>query len=122
MRPPRLPRCFTLAPDDVYELNVAPELAARTGEVLVGDRNYWSRRLEDQLHQEGVTLHAPFGSRKRDPGPSFCPTPRRQRYRIDTLFRSNCCPITPGWRAESAGLGLLQCGHPILYGQRLNLI
>ena len=77
---------FTLAPANVHELSVVPQLAEGTRGVLVGDRNYWSPRLAEELRQENVTLLAPFGSRKRDPRPRFSSTLSRLRYRIDTVF------------------------------------
>ena len=52
----------------------------------MGDRNYWSPCLAEELRQENVTLVAPFGSRKRDPRPRFSATLSRLRYRIDTVF------------------------------------
>ena len=77
---------FTLAPANVHELSVVPQLAEGTRGVLVGDRNYWSPRLAEELRQENVTLLAPFGSRKRDPRPRLSSTLSRLRYRIDTVF------------------------------------
>ena len=77
---------FTIAPANVHELSVVPQLAVGTRGVLVGDRNYWSPRLAEELLHENVTLVAPFGSRKRDPRPRFSSTLSRLRYRIDTVF------------------------------------
>ena len=77
---------FTVAPANVHELSVVPQLAEGTRGVLVGDRNYWSPRLTEELRQGNVTLVAPFGSRKRDPRPRFSSTLSRLRYRIDTVF------------------------------------
>jgi hypothetical protein len=77
---------FTVAPANVHELSVVPQLAAGTRGLLVGDRNYWSPRLTEELRQDGVTLVAPFGSRKRDPWLRFSSTLSRLRYRIDTVF------------------------------------
>ena len=77
---------FTVAPANVHELSVVPQLAAGTRGLLIGDRNYWSPRLTEELRQDGVTLVAPFGSRRRDPWPRFRSTLSRLRYRIDTVF------------------------------------
>ena len=77
---------FTLAPANVHELSVVPQLAAGTRGLLVGDRNYWSPSLTEELRQENLALVAPFGSRKRDPRPRFSSTLSRLRYRIDTVF------------------------------------
>ncbi len=77
---------FTVAPANVHELSVVPQLAVGAPGVLIGDRNYWSPRLTQELLQEGVTLLAPFGSRKRGPWPRWSFILSRLRYRIDTLF------------------------------------
>ncbi len=77
---------FTVAPANVHELSIVPQLAAGTRGVLVGDRNYWSPRLREQLLREGVTLQAPYSSRKRDPRPRWSAFLSRLRYRIDTVF------------------------------------
>jgi len=77
---------FTLAPANVHELSVVPQLTVGTSGVLVGDRNYWSPRLAEELLRDNVTLVAPFASRKRDPRPRFSSILSRLRYRIDTVF------------------------------------
>lgn len=77
---------FSVAPANVHELRVVPELTEDTQGILVGDRNYWSPRLAEELDREGVTLLAPFGSAKRDPRPRWSSFLSRLRYRIDTVF------------------------------------
>ena len=77
---------FTVAPANVHELDVVPQLVVGAPGTLAGDRNYWSPRLTEELLQEGVTLLAPFGSRKRDPGPRRSRILSCLRYRIDTVF------------------------------------
>ena len=77
---------FTVAPANFHELSIVPQLAEGTQGVLVGDRNYWSPRLREELLREGVTLLAPFWSRKRDPWPHWSSVLSRIRYRIDTVF------------------------------------
>ena len=77
---------MTLAPANVHELSVVPQLAVGTQKVLLGDRNSWSPRLAEELLQEEVTLLTSFGSRKRDPWPRWSSILSRLRYRIDTIF------------------------------------
>ena len=75
-----------LAPANVSELAVVPELAANTTGWLVGDRNYWKPRLADELLSHGLALLAPYRWAHRDPHPSFAARVSRLRYRIDTVF------------------------------------
>lgn len=77
---------FSVAPANVHELRVVPELTEGTRGILVGDRNYWSPHLAEELAKEGVTLLAPFSSAKRDPRPRWSSLLSRLRYRIDTVF------------------------------------
>lgn len=77
---------FSVAPANVHELRVVPELTEGTKGILVGDRNYWSPNLAEELEQQGLTLLAPFSSAKRDPRPRWSSLLSRLRYRIDTVF------------------------------------
>ena len=77
---------FTVAPANAHELSIVPQLAEGSPGALIGDRNYWSPGLTDELRQEGVTLLAPFGSKKRDPNPRRSYILSRPRYRIETVF------------------------------------
>jgi hypothetical protein len=60
---------FSIAPANVHELSVVPELAERTLGLLVGDRNYHSPKTTEELAGMGVELLAPYASKKRDPNP-----------------------------------------------------
>lgn len=40
---------FSVAPANVHELRVVPELTEGTQGILVGDRNYWSPHLAEEL-------------------------------------------------------------------------
>ena len=77
---------FTVAPVNLHELSIVQQLAAGTEGLLAGDRNYWSARLKEELLWEGVTLQAPYSSRKRDPWPRWSSLLSRLRNRIDTVF------------------------------------
>ena len=64
---------------------MVPELVADTQGVLLGDRNYWSPTLSEELRGQGLTLLAPFKSKKKTPGPGGYQL-SRPRYRIETVF------------------------------------
>jgi hypothetical protein len=77
---------FSVAPANVHELSVLPELVERTWGVVVGDRNYWSPPVREQLAGQGVELAASYQTKKRDPNPKRSALLSRFRYRIDTVF------------------------------------
>jgi hypothetical protein len=58
-----------LAPANAAETEVLWELAPPEGSVGIGDRNYWSPALMQELARGGVRLLAPYKSRRRDPQP-----------------------------------------------------
>jgi len=75
-----------LAPGNVHELAALPELVAGSRGTVVGDRNYWSPHLAQELEGRGVSLLAPFRQASRDPQPKRSRLLSRWRYRIDTVF------------------------------------
>jgi hypothetical protein len=77
---------FELAPADVHETAAALDLAQDTIGVLVGDRNYWSPYLKEELLRGSVELQAPFRKASHDPWPHVSALLSRVRYRIDTVF------------------------------------
>jgi IS5 family transposase len=77
---------FYVAPANVHELSVLPELVERTSGVIVGDRNYWSPKTREDLAEQGVELLAPYRDKGRDRHPRRSAHLSRIRYRIDTLF------------------------------------
>jgi Transposase DDE domain len=77
---------FLVAPANVHELAVVPELVESSSGIIVGDRNYHSPKIEEQLACTGVELLAPYSSKKRDPTPQRSAFLSRLRYRIDTVF------------------------------------
>ena len=54
--------------------------------MVVGDRNYWSPPVREQLAGQGVELLAPYRTKKHDPDPQRSAFLSRLRYRIDTVF------------------------------------
>jgi DDE family transposase len=77
---------ISVAPANVHELSVVPELVERTWGVVVADRNYWSPPVREQLSRRGVELLAPYRTKKHDPRPERSTFLSRLRYRIDTVF------------------------------------
>jgi hypothetical protein len=77
---------FSLAPANAADLAVLPELVEGTGGFVVGDRNYWSPALAEELRAEGVSLLAPYRWASRDPDRARSRFLSRVRYRIDTTF------------------------------------
>ena len=77
---------FGLAPANVHDLAMVPELAKDAQGVLLGDRSYWSPSLAEELRGQGLTLLAPFKSKKKDPSPQKSYQLSRPRYRIETVF------------------------------------
>ena len=75
-----------LAPANIHELTVLPDLVEDTQGRVVGDRNYWSPPLKEQLDKEGVELVAPYRKASEDPHPKLSALLSRIRYRIDTVF------------------------------------
>ncbi len=77
---------FSVAPANVHELSVLPELVERSWGVVVADRNYWSALVREQLAGRGVELAASYQTKKHDPDPQRSAFLSRFRYRIDTVF------------------------------------
>ena len=77
---------FSIAPANIHETAVAPELASGRFGTVLGDRNYWSPKLMEELAAQGIDLVAPFKSAKRDPRPSTSAFLTHFRYRIETVF------------------------------------
>jgi hypothetical protein len=77
---------FCLAPANVSEPAVLPDLVAATSGTVIGDRNYWAPKLTAALWPHGVHLLAPHRWATRDPQPQIAGLLSRFRYRIDTVF------------------------------------
>ncbi len=77
---------FSIAPANVHELWVAPEIVEGTSGIVVGDRNYHSPKTVQELRAGGLELVAPYASRSKDPNPRKSAFLSKLRYRIDTVF------------------------------------
>ncbi|MBE0690484.1 MAG: IS982 family transposase [Anaerolineae bacterium] len=74
-----------LAPANVHDTAVAEDLTEGMHGTLLGDRNYWAPKLAARLHDQAVTLVAPFKWARREPQP-FPHTTTQFRRRIETVF------------------------------------
>ena len=77
---------FSLAPANVHETAVVPELVDGRQGVVVGNRNYWSPLLRERLAPQGLQLQAPFKKARQDPWTRRSALLSHFRYRIDTVF------------------------------------
>ena len=74
-----------LAPANVHDLRLAEELLEEAEGWALGDRNYCSPELAERLGEEGLSLLAPYKSKKREEKP----WPRwlvQKRRRIETVI------------------------------------
>lgn len=74
-----------LAPADTHDLRMCEELLQGATGWTLGDRNYWSPRLAQELKEEGLDLLAPYKSKKEEKGP----WPRsltQKRRKIETVI------------------------------------
>ena len=55
---------ISVASANIHETAIAPELASRGFCTVLGDRNYWSPRLIDELAGRKIDLVAPFKTAK----------------------------------------------------------
>ncbi len=76
---------FRLAPANHSELRLAEEMLAGLQGWALGDRNYWSPRLQEQLQRHGLQLLAPVrhASKETQPWPRWLSF---MRYRIETVI------------------------------------
>lgn len=82
---PGVVTAFSVAPANVHDRDLVPELVeGATGEVL-GDRNYWDPKLTAALAPAGIRLRAPFKKRATDPDPAGSKVLTRVRWRIETV-------------------------------------
>jgi hypothetical protein len=82
---PGVVAAVSVAPANVHDRDLVPELVeGATGEVL-GDRNYWDPRLRAELAPAGIALRAPFKKRASDPDSVGSKRLTRMRWRIETV-------------------------------------
>ena len=93
------------APANTHELHLLPDLLEGTSGIVIGDRNYHSPPVREDLARGGVELLTPYSSKKRDPNPQRSALLSRLRYRIDTVFSQ----LTERYCVKS-GCGHVTCG------------
>lgn len=75
-----------VAPANVPDVDLVPELVEGAEGTVLGDRAYWHHPLADALHPAGIELVAPFRKRSSDPTPERSRLLNRVRRRIETTF------------------------------------
>ena len=76
---------ISLAPANVHDLEVAPEILDGASGWTLGDRNYWNPHKMADFQARGIWLLAPFkkASQEKQPWPRWL---THMRYRIETVF------------------------------------
>jgi hypothetical protein len=82
---PGVVTAISVAPANVHDLDLVPELVEGAGNIVIGDRNYWAPKLAAELAPAGITLLAPFKKRATDPDPAGSTRLTRIRWRIETV-------------------------------------
>jgi len=77
---------YSLAPANVHDRDVVWDLEPQPGTVGIGDRNYRSPLLMEELaEQGGVSRLAPPRSRKKDPDPARSRRLGRVRWKVESV-------------------------------------
>jgi hypothetical protein len=75
----------SVAPANVHDRDLVPELVEGAMGQVLGDRNYWDPRLTAELAPAGIALLAPFKKRATDPDPDRSRVLGQVRWRIETV-------------------------------------
>jgi hypothetical protein len=81
---PGIVTALAVAPANVHDQDLVPELVTGQAGLVIGDRNYWNPRLAAELAPTGIRLLAPFRKRSRDHHPHHSQLLNRVRRRIET--------------------------------------
>jgi hypothetical protein len=82
---PGVVTAVSVAPANVHDRDLVPELVDGAGGQVLGDRNYWDPRLTAELVPAGIALRAPFKTRAGDPDPAASRLLGQVRWRIETV-------------------------------------
>lgn len=82
---PGVIRAVSLAPANVHDRDLVPELVEDASGWTLGDRNYWDPKLTEELARVGIALLAPFKKRATDPTPDRSRFITKKRWRIETV-------------------------------------
>lgn len=82
---PGVLRAVSVAPANVHDRDLVPELVdGGTGQVI-GDRNYWDPKLTAAMAPAGIQLTVPFKLRASDPDPVGSKRLTQTRWRIEVV-------------------------------------
>jgi hypothetical protein len=76
---------ISIAPANVHDRDLVPELVEGAVGQVLGDRNYWDPTLTAALAPAGIRVVAPFKKRASDPDPVGSRVLTRVRWRIETV-------------------------------------
>ena len=82
---PGLITAISLAPANVHDRDLVPELVEGASGWTLGDRNYWDPKLTEELAPAGIAVLAPFKKRATDPDPERSRFITKKRWRIETV-------------------------------------
>lgn len=82
---PGVVAALQMAPANVHDLELVPELVDGAVGQVIGDRNYWAPKLSAALEPAGIALEAPFKKRASDPDPERSRVLTRVRWRVETV-------------------------------------
>lgn len=82
---PGIVTAIAVAPANVHDQDLVPELVAGTTGLVLADRNYWNPQLREELAAERVVLLAPFRRRATDKTPAGSRLLNNVRRRIETV-------------------------------------
>ena len=82
---PGVVTAISVAPANVHDKDLVPELVEGAAGMVIGDRNYWAPKLMAELRPAGIQLVAPFKKRASDPDPEGSTRLTRIRWRIETV-------------------------------------
>jgi Transposase DDE domain len=75
----------SLTAANVHDRDAVHDLGAMPGTVGIGDRNYWSPLLFEELSWRGVRLLAPYRIRAKDPEPARTRRLSKVRWKVETV-------------------------------------
>ena len=82
---PGVVTALSVAPANVHDTDLVPEVVEGATGQVIGDRNYWDPKLTTELAPAGITLLAPFKKHASDPDPAGSKRLTRLRWRIETV-------------------------------------
>ena len=82
---PGVVAAVSVAPANVHDRDLVPELVEGAVGQVLGDRNYWDPKLTTALTPAGIALRAPFKKRASDPDSVGSRVLGQVRWRIETV-------------------------------------